>query len=456
MRNSHKHTAKTDKHHLPSRRAEALRCPVLRIGVIHSDATSVDRLLQELRHAHFRVKADVAPSPQQFTKRLGSKFYNLIVAKYPAVTDWEARALKLLQQNGGYTPVVFLIDTIDRETVAELISKGATDCIQTDNISHFPVVVRRVLSEEKLRQQRDRAEEKLRHSEAHYRALVGNLMYGICRCTLEGKLMDANQALVTMLGCSAKEELLAANLTSGIILDAEKRQQLLGSSGQVDPSDSLEIDWTRKDGSPLKARLSGREVIAGNGTVSGYEIIAEDVTKQRELEQHLRQQAAKDSLTGLANYRSLVGALDSEIKRSKRSGREFALLLFDLDDLKKINDRYGHLAGSQALCRLADALSMGCRDTDTAARFGGDEFALVLPETDAEAAEMVSQRIRHAFSNNSKEPKLSVSVGIANYPKDGDAIESLLASADVALYGMKARVHQHNEWLGPAWSPHVV
>jgi diguanylate cyclase (GGDEF)-like protein len=99
---------------------------------------------------------------------------------------------------------------------------------------------------------------------------------------------------------------------------------------------------------------------------------------------------------------------------------------------------------------------MGCRDTDTAARFGGDEFALVLPETDAEAAEMVSQRIRHAFSNNSKEPKLSVSVGSANYPKDGDAIESLLASADVALYGMKARVHQHNEWLGPAWSPHVV
>jgi PAS domain-containing protein len=235
MPNSHKHTGKTHKPRLSSGRAEALRCPVLRIGVIHSDATSVDRLLQELKHAHFRVKADVASSPQQFTKRLGSKSYNLIVAKYPAVTDWETRALKLLQQNGGYTPVVFLIDTIDRETVAELISKGAADCIQTDNISHFPVVVRRLLSEETLRRQRDRAEEKLRHSEAHYRALVENLMYGICHCTLEGKLLDVNQALVTMLGCSAKEELLAADLTSGIICDADKRQQLLGSSGQVEP-----------------------------------------------------------------------------------------------------------------------------------------------------------------------------------------------------------------------------
>jgi diguanylate cyclase (GGDEF)-like protein/PAS domain S-box-containing protein len=425
--------------------------------VIHSDTAEVERSLQELKRAQFRVKADVALSPEQFTKRLGAKSYNLILAKYPAATDWETRAVKMLRQNGRHTPVIFLTDTIERETVAELIRKGATDCIQMDNIGHLPVVVRRVLSEERLREQRDRAEEKLRHSEAHYRALVGNLMYGICRCTLEGKLVDANQALMTMLGCSAKEELLAANLTNEIIGDAFKRQQLLGGSGQVDPSDSLEINWTRKDGTALKARLSGREVIDAKGNVGGYEIIAEDVTKQRELEHHLRQQAAKDSLTGLANYRSLVGALDSEIKRSRRTGREFALLLFDLDDLKKVNDRYGHLAGSQALCKLADALSMGCRDIDTAARFGGDEFALVLPETGPEAATLVAQRICHTFANGSQDPKLSVSVGVANYPKDGDAIETLLAAADVALYAMKAKVHSHDKGNSDsAWSPRVI
>ena len=155
----------------------------------------------------------------------------------------------------------------------------------------------------------------------------------------------------------------------------------------------------------------------------------------------MRQQAAKDSLTGLANYRSLVDALDSEIKRSKRTGREFALLLFDLDDLKKINDRYGHVMGTQALCRLADALSMGSRDIDTAARFGGDEFALVLPETSSESAHLVSKRICNNFANHSRNPKLSVSVGIATYPKDGEAIETLLTTADLALYAMKARLH---------------
>src|SRR5258708_4430110 len=84
--------------------------------------------------------------------------------------------------------------------------------------------------------------------------------------------------------------------------------------------------------------------------------------------------------------------LDMEIKRSGRTGREFALLLFDLNGLKQINDRYGHLTGSHALCRVADVLSF-CRDTDTAARYGGDEFAVVLPETGAEAASEVAQRI---------------------------------------------------------------
>ena len=310
-----------------------------------------------------------------------------------------------------------------------------------DNIAHLPVVIRRVLTEEKLRAQRDRAEEKLRHSEAHYRALVGNLAYGICRCTMEGNLLDVNQALITMLGFSTKEEVLASNLTSDIIRDPVKRQRVLQSSEPTDRSDMFEIDWKRKDGKLLKAKLSGREVIGTNGKAGGYEIIVEDVTKQRELEDQLRQQASMDPLTGLANYRSLVSALDSEIKRSKRTGREFALQLFDLDDLKKINDRFGHPIGSQALCRLADALSMGCRDIDTAARFGGDEFALVLPETSSQSADLVAQRIRTNLANDRRGPKLSVSVGVANYPKDGETIETLLAAADVALYAMKAKVH---------------
>jgi diguanylate cyclase (GGDEF)-like protein len=153
--------------------------------------------------------------------------------------------------------------------------------------------------------------------------------------------------------------------------------------------------------------------------------------------EQVRQLAVSDSLTGLANYRWLVQVLHAEIQRSQRNGRPFAVLLLDLDNLKLINDRYGHLVGSRALCRLGRALRSGCRAMDTAARYGGDEFVLVLPEAGAEAAERVGQRIRERLSGDGEEPMISVSVGAAVFPQDGSNIEELLGAADRALYGMK-------------------
>lgn len=156
----------------------------------------------------------------------------------------------------------------------------------------------------------------------------------------------------------------------------------------------------------------------------------------RSLEQ-IRQLAVTDPLTGLANYRKLVEVLDAEIKRCDRTGRPFALLLLDMDGLKKINDALGHLVGSRALCRLARVLRSYCRSTDTAARYGGDEFAVVLPEAGAKAAELVTQRIRRQLAGETEHPGLSVSVGVAVFPMGGKTIDELLRTADAALYRMK-------------------
>ena len=425
-----------------------LRQPVLRLLFVDEDAAEVERCLNELKHTQSQIKSDMVSTAKQFAEQMDANSYDVILARYPVPAWWDSQVRGSFEGKEKQIPVIYLTETLGREQVAELVTSGAAECIEIENASHLPIAIRRALGEKELRGQRDRAEKKLRHSEAHYRALVGNLTYGMCRCNADGGFLDVNQALLTMLGYPDREELLAVNLTREIVCDPVKRKQLLGHFGQEDRPDVLEIEWTKKDGTPLKVRLSGREVKGAPRKKAGFEIIVEDVTKQRELESHLRQQAAKDSLTGLANYRQLVDVLDTEIKRSRRTGREFALLLFDLDHLKKINDRYGHLTGSHALCRLADALSMGCRDIDTAARFGGDEFALVLPETEAVAANLVAERIRHEFANDGGDPKLSVSTGIAGYPKDGETIESLLAAADVALYAMKAKVHRPRAPLG--------
>ena len=333
--------------------------------------------------------------------------------------------------------MIFLVYDLKRETAAGFILKGAADCIEMDRISHLPVAVHRALDEKGLRDQRDRAEKDLRRSEARYRALAGNLSYGICRCSLDGTFLEVNEAMIRMLGYGSREELLALDLAQDIIQDPGKRAQLLGQSDADAFIDPVEIEWKRRDHATLKIRLSGREVLNDQGELEAYEVIAEDVTRQRELEDHLRRQAASDSLTGLANYRHLVDVLDLEIKRSERTSREFALLFFDMDELKRINDRHGHMIGSQALCRLADVLSSCCRGIDTPARFGGDEFAVVLPETNAPEAHQVARRICESVANDGNGPKLSVSVGVAVYPQDGDTIEKLLREADSALYLMK-------------------
>jgi diguanylate cyclase (GGDEF)-like protein len=149
--------------------------------------------------------------------------------------------------------------------------------------------------------------------------------------------------------------------------------------------------------------------------------------------------AASDSLTGLANHRRLIEVLESEIERSRRTRRSFALLLFDLDDLKKINDKYGHLTGSRAIKRLGNALRSNSRSIDTAARYGGDEFAVILPEIGEEEASRVARRICERLANDGQLPQVSVSVGVSLYPKDGASIEKLFGAADRALYRMKGR-----------------
>jgi diguanylate cyclase (GGDEF)-like protein len=165
--------------------------------------------------------------------------------------------------------------------------------------------------------------------------------------------------------------------------------------------------------------------------------LAAEVSEHKRAEERVRHLAVSDPLTGLANYRQMVEALETEIKRFGRNERPFVVLLLDLDGLKKINDALGHIVGSRALCRLADMLRLYSREMDTAARYGGDEFVLILPETDAEAARLVAQRISKRLAEDGEEPKISVSIGTAVYPGDGETVNEILGAADRDLYREK-------------------
>ena len=153
----------------------------LRVLFVHSDPAQVERCLQELRKTHFKVTADIVLTQQQFAQRLKTKYYDMALVESPS-PNWQGpRALDTLNAMHRDIPCIFLTESVQLEMTAELMTEGAADCVAMDFVGHLPIAIRRALSENNLRKERDQTEKKLRHSEARYRALVGNLSYGMCR-----------------------------------------------------------------------------------------------------------------------------------------------------------------------------------------------------------------------------------------------------------------------------------
>lgn len=150
--------------------------------------------------------------------------------------------------------------------------------------------------------------------------------------------------------------------------------------------------------------------------------------------------SAVDALTGLYNRTFFFVALEREIARSERSGRGFCLIMLDLDELKSINDRHGHHAGDAVLRSVAETVKSGIRKIDVAARYGGDEFVALLPETDPTGGWVLAEKIRLGVAEEGVpgvEGHPTVSVGVVSYPTDGRTADALMLSADRAMYVSK-------------------
>jgi diguanylate cyclase (GGDEF)-like protein len=186
-------------------------------------------------------------------------------------------------------------------------------------------------------------------------------------------------------------------------------------------------------------------------------LLAEDIHEARRRIVVLSQ---TDELTGLMNMRAFSTLLDREITTARRYLQPFTLMMIDVDRLKKVNDRFGHVAGTQLLRAVAAAISDCVRSADVLARYGGDEFVILMPHTRSEAARIAAERIRSAihgssFNMNDWRITASVSIGIAAFPESTGAPEDVLEKADVALYQSKqagrdrVTVYRHDADAGP-------
>jgi diguanylate cyclase (GGDEF)-like protein len=188
---------------------------------------------------------------------------------------------------------------------------------------------------------------------------------------------------------------------------------------------STEVLAVARAGTPFTAEEEGLFSYLARQTAIAMENVA--------LHDQLRRQATVDEVTGLSNHRRFQEALAHEVTRMQRSGRPTALALIDIDDFKEINDTHGHRHGDAVLQHVADTLITVCRATDEPARYGGDELAVILPETDLDGATAIAEDIRRALGGAG----VTVSIGVAALkPAQGDA-DALIEAADVGLYAAK-------------------
>jgi diguanylate cyclase (GGDEF)-like protein/PAS domain S-box-containing protein len=202
--------------------------------------------------------------------------------------------------------------------------------------------------------------------------------------------------------------------------------------------------YRRKDGSWVWTEVTFRLVRDSSGRPTAYVASVRDITSRHMLEEQLREQARTDVLTGLSNRRALEERLEEEWRRAQRTGAPLALLCLDIDFFKQFNDHFGHAAGDECLKQVAEIIRQERRASDFAARLGGEEFVLILPETTAEGAVAVAEVIRNKLSAapiahpRSRYAVVTASIGVAaSSPVDlGDAT-NLLKAADMAMYQAK-------------------
>lgn len=268
--------------------------------------------------------------------------------------------------------------------------------------------------------ERARAEDALRSSEQRLRTIVEYEANGILVLDQEGRVLFANPAATDMLGMNAEEMM----------------GDLLPVAGEADQA----LELIDHDGAPRQAEVS--EVATYWDGQPARLVVLHDVTERRHYEVELRHQASHDALTGLPN-RSLLGdRLDQAVAYARRHGVRLAVLFVDLDQFKLVNDSLGHDAGDSLLQALAERLQGACREGDTVARIGGDEFVLLASEVGEPndvvgLANRICKQLATPVEVAGRELTVTSSLGIALFPADGEEGETLLRNADAAMYRAK-------------------
>ena len=279
--------------------------------------------------------------------------------------------------------------------------------------------------------------------EQQYRALFENVPIGLYITTPDGHILDANPTLVRMLGYPNKDSLLGT-MASDLYLNPADREQEQTLFGEADVVRNYETQLQCRNGDVIWVRDTCCAVCDENSNILFYEGSLQNITDEKRVQAELVYMARHDPLTGLYNRHTLAEILEREISRAQRYKHPIGVLMIDVNRFKEVNDRYGHAMGDQVLQWVADVLLRSVRESDVVVRYGGDEFLVLLIETNGET-EIVRGRMIQEMEIASQKASLlnlpiNLAIGTAHWmPESGQSIEAVLIEADRRMYVEKAR-----------------
>ncbi len=306
--------------------------------------------------------------------------------------------------------------------------------------------------------QKHKLAKEISESEEKYRELVNNIKIGIFRATPKGKILEANPAVVEMFGYTNAAKFLNVNKTD-LYENPDDYKEFMGELEEKSIVKNEDFTLKREDGELFWASITSSAIKDSSGNIVYYDTVIEDITERKKLEQEVQRLSVTDELTGLYNRRYFNQNLPVEIRTAERWRSALSLIMIDIDDFKQYNDMYLHLEGDEVLKETAKVISHVIRkEMDWAARFGGDEFVIILPGINSAEAAIVAERLRKYIRAIKFKPKSTIvhktiSLGVAhcyyseshasrngarNFPTNYEKVATdLTILADSALFNAK-------------------
>jgi diguanylate cyclase (GGDEF)-like protein/PAS domain S-box-containing protein len=367
----------------------------------------------------------------------GSEDFDVVLLSLALSTHPGLIAVTLLQTIAPSIPIVVIADEHSEPVALKAVHQGCADYLIRAHT--YDIVLIRCI---KHAIESRRVSEALRISEARYRELFEQSRDAIFMTDTTGAVVDANKAMVDLLGCPTDQ--IIGYAIDSFLADTPDRALLLEEQAAKRTITDQELRIRRKDGRILWCLISLTERRDADGNVAGHQGIIHDITDRKRAEERLLYNAYHDVLTGLPNRALFIDRLDRALVRWKRHHEQpFAILFIDLNRFKIVNDSLGHAAGDELLKKVGALIGQCLREEDTVARLGGDEFAVLLDTINSKAeAMMVAQRIHSAMENpiavGGQNIFTSCSIGIAVANGDADKPEDMVRNADLAMYKSKA------------------